>query len=106
MTAGMGTTAGKNEMDAREAKREVRLGTVISDKGDKTIRVRYDFQVKHTKYGKYFRRSTVLAAHDENNEAKVGDVVEVAACRRISKSKCWRLLKVVEQRSGVEMVEV
>lgn len=92
-------TAGRGE-------RDVRLGTVISDKGDKTIRVRYDFMVKHDKYGKYYRRSTILATHDEKNEAKTGDVVEVVSCRRISKSKCWRLLRVVEQRSADQVAAV
>ena len=86
--------------------RDVRLGTVVSDKGDKTIRVRYDFMVKHGKYGKYYRRSTVLAAHDEKNEAKSGDIVEVVACRRMSKTKCWRLLRIVDQRSADQVAPV
>lgn len=86
--------------------RDVRLGTVISDKGDKTIRVRYDFLVKHDKYGKYYRRSTVLAAHDEKNEAKTGDLVEVISCRRMSKTKCWRLLRIVDQRSADQVAPV
>jgi len=80
---------------ADRGKRDNRLGTVISDKGDKTITVRFDFMVKHPKYGKYFRRSTNLRTHDEKNEAKVGDVVEVTACRRVSKTKCWRLTRIV-----------
>lgn len=75
--------------------RDTRYGVVVSDKGDKTIRVQHDYQVKHPKYGKYYRRSTTLHAHDEKNEAKVGDMVEVMACRRMSKTKCWRLLRVV-----------
>jgi small subunit ribosomal protein S17 len=73
----------------------MRLGVVVSDKGDKTIRVRYDFMVKHDKYGKFFRRSSKLAAHDEKNEAHVGDLVELMACRPISKTKTWRLVRVV-----------
>lgn len=101
----MSTTLDR-KTDTGRGQREVRMGTVISDKGDKTIRVRYDYQVRHEKYGKYFRRSTVLAAHDEKNEAKTGDVVEVAACRRISKSKCWRLLRVIERRGAEEVVAV
>jgi len=80
---------------AARGKRDNRLGTVVSDKGDKTITVRFDFMVKHPKYGKYFRRSTNLRTHDEKNEAKVGDFVEVTACRRISKTKCWRLTRVI-----------
>jgi len=85
-------------------KRDGRMGTVVSDKGDKTIRVRFDFIVKHPKYGKYSRRSTILAAHDEKNEAKAGDVVEVIACRRMSKTKCWRLTRVIEHRTVEEPV--
>lgn len=83
--------------DASRRHRERRVGEVISDKGTKTIRVRYDYMVKHPKYGKYHRRSTTLATHDEKDEAQLGDVVEVASCRRISKTKCWRLVRVVRR---------
>ena len=78
-------------------KRDCRTGRVISDKGEKTIKVRFDFSVKHPKYGKYYTRSTTLHTHDENNEAKTGDLVEVVSCRRLSKMKCWRLVKVVRR---------
>jgi small subunit ribosomal protein S17 len=54
---------------------------------------------KHPKYGKFIRRRTVLHVHDENNESRTGDVVEVAQCRPISKTKCWRLVRIVDQRS-------
>ncbi len=79
----------------RRGKRDRRLGTVVSDKGEKTIRVRFDDTVKHPKYGKYIKRSTTLHTHDEDNKAKVGDVVEVVACRRMSKTKCWRLSRIL-----------
>lgn len=79
--------------------RATRVGTVVSDKRDKTIRVRFDFSVRHAKYGKYLRRSTTLHAHDEKNEAKEGDYVEVTACRRLSKTKAWRLTKVIRKGS-------
>jgi len=82
-------------MDNR-GQRDKRIGLVVSDKGDKTIRVRFDFQVKHSKYLKYYRRSTTLGTHDEKNEAKRGDWVEVVACRRLSKSKCWRLHRILK----------
>lgn len=85
------------------SKRERRSGTVVSDKSDKTIRVRFDYLVQHPKYGKYFRRSTTLHAHDEKNEARVGDVVEVMASRRLSKTKCWRLARVLRRASGGEV---
>jgi len=77
--------------------REVRVGTVISDLRNKTIKVRYDFNVRHEKYGKTLRRRSMLHAHDENNEAKKGDTVEITACRRLSKTKCWRLTKVLRR---------
>jgi len=84
-------------------RRDRRTGTVVSDKGDKTIRVRFDFLVKHEKYGKFLRRSTTLATHDEKNEAHKGDLVEVVACRRLSKTKCWRLIRVLEHGSHLEL---
>ena len=70
-------------------------GTVVSDKMDKTITVREERLVKHPLYGKYVRRSTSYKAHDERNEAVAGDRVEIVATRPISKSKHWRLLRVV-----------
>ena len=81
------------------AQRELRVGTVVSDKGDETITVRFDYIVKHPKYGKYYKRSTKMRTHDEDNKAKVGDIVEVMSCRKISKSKCWWLTKVVRALS-------
>lgn len=84
--------------------RDRRVGTVVSDKGDKTIRVNYEYLVKHPKYGKYFRRSTTLATHDEKNEAKKGDLVEVVACRRMSRTKCWRLERIIKRGAEVEPV--
>src|SRR3990172_3992576 len=85
-------------------RRDRRTGTVISDKGDKTIRVRFDFLVKHDMYGKYLRRSTTLATHDEKNEARKGDLVEVAACRRMSKTKCWRLMRIITRGEAIDAV--
>jgi small subunit ribosomal protein S17 len=96
-----GSTSGP--VSTLRGRRDRRLGTVVSDKGDKTIRVRFDFLVKHPKYGKYLRRSTTLATHDEKNEAHKGDLVEVVACRRMSKTKCWRLTRVLERGSSIEL---
>ena len=76
-------------------------GVVASDKGDKTIKVVVNYQTKHPKYGKYLKRRTVLHAHDEKNEAKLGDTVEIAECRPMSKTKHHRLLKVVQRGAGV-----
>ena len=74
-----------------------RTGVVTSKGANKTIRVELSALVKHPRYGKYVRRRTRLAVHDPGNEAGEGDVVEVAPCRRISKSKSWRLLRVVRR---------
>ncbi len=81
----------------KRRKRPTRIGIVSSDKRDKTIRVQVSYLVKHPKYGKYMRRRTVLHAHDENNEAAVGDTVEIMMCRPISKTKAWRLVRIIER---------
>jgi small subunit ribosomal protein S17 len=70
-------------------------GVVASDKGNKTIKVIVEYQQRHPKYGKYLKRRTVLHAHDENNEAREGDTVEIAECRPLSKTKHHRLLRIV-----------
>src|SRR5215217_5850162 len=70
-------------------------GVVASDKGAKTIKVVVNYQTKHAKYGKYLKRRTVLHAHDEKNEAREGDTVEIAECRPMSKTKHHRLLRIV-----------
>jgi len=73
------------------------IGVVASDKGDKTLKVVVNYQTKHPKYGKFLKRRTVLHAHDEKNEAKEGDRVEIAECRPLSKTKHHRLLRIVER---------
>ena len=70
---------------------------MVSDRGDKTIRVEIEWMYKHPKYGKYLRKTTKFGVHDEKNEAKVGDTVEITECRPMSKTKTWRLVKVVEK---------
>ena len=77
-----------------------KVGVVQSDARDKTRKVAISFSVKHPKYGKYVRKRTVLHVHDEANESKVGDRVEIAECRPISKTKSWVLLRVLEQGVG------
>ena len=73
------------------------VGVVASDKGNKTIKVVVNYQTKHDKYGKYLKRRTVLHAHDEKNEAREGDTVEIAECRPLSKTKHHRLLRIVQK---------
>lgn len=80
--------------------RPTRIGFVKSDARNKTIAVTVSFSERHPKYGKYLRRETVLHAHDEKNEAKIGDKVEICECRPISKTKHWRLTRVVTKSAG------
>ena len=72
-------------------------GRVISDKMDKTVTVLIERRVQHPLYGKYVRRSSKIHAHDENNECHAGDTVMIEQCRPLSKTKAWRLVKVVER---------
>lgn len=71
------------------------IGRVISNKMHKTITVLVERTVKHPKYGKYIKRSTKLHAHDEDNICQEGDVVSIEQCRPLSKTKSWRLHKIV-----------
>jgi small subunit ribosomal protein S17 len=77
--------------------RKVRTGVVVSDGMDKTVVVRIDRAFRHPLYGKTVRRSRKLAAHDESNEAHVGDRVRVMETRPLSKTKRWRLVEIVEK---------
>jgi small subunit ribosomal protein S17 len=72
-------------------------GKVVSTKMQKTISVSIERLVRHETYGKYMRRTTKLMAHDENSEAKEGDVVMITPCRPLSRHKSWRLLTIVER---------
>ena len=90
--------AAKTGTQARRLRR-VRVGIVESDKRDKTIKVRIDRLSKHAKYGKYLRFRTFLQAHDEGNKAHVGDTVEIMECRPISKTKSWRLTRIIRKHA-------
>ena len=79
------------------SRRKVRTGVVVSDGMDKTVMVRIDRQVRHALYDKTVRRSMRLAAHDEANDAHVGDTVRVMETKPISKSKRWRVVEIVER---------
>jgi small subunit ribosomal protein S17 len=72
-------------------------GRVVSNKADKTITVTVERTVRHPLYGKYIRRTTKIHAHDEANECREGDLVSVAQCRPLSKTKSWRLVQVLER---------
>jgi small subunit ribosomal protein S17 len=77
-------------------RRQERLGTVVSDKGDKTIVVKVDTIKAHRKYKKVIRQSKRFHAHDEQNAAKIGDIVKIIETRPVSKTKNWRLAEIVE----------
>jgi len=72
-------------------------GRVLSSKMNKSITVAVERQVAHPLYGKFIRRRSKLHAHDENNECREGDLVMIQECRPISKTKSWRLVKVLEK---------
>ena len=75
------------------------IAQVVSDAMDKTIVVVRERLVKHPLYKKYIRRKTRIKVHDEKNEAKVGDTVEIVECRPLSRDKHWRLLKILKKVS-------
>jgi small subunit ribosomal protein S17 len=78
-------------------RRKVRTGVVVSDKMDKTVLVRIDRKMRHPLYRKTVARSNKLAAHDETNEAHVGDTVRVMETRPLSKTKRWRVVEIVQR---------
>jgi small subunit ribosomal protein S17 len=82
-------------METRQAK--TLTGVVTSNSGSKSVRVTINYRVRHPKYGKYVRQRTKLGVHDERNECSVGDLVEIAECRPYSKTKSWRLVRVIEK---------
>lgn len=78
------------------SRRKTVVGIVTSDRMNKTIVVEAEKHVKHPKYGKFVRRATVYKAHDEENKAKQGDKVEIMETRPLSKTKRWRLVRILE----------
>lgn len=83
-----------------ESNKSTVMGTVVSDKMDKSITVLIERRVKHPVYGKYMTRSSKLHVHDENNESRAGDKVEIVECRPMSKTKAWNLVRVVERATA------
>jgi small subunit ribosomal protein S17 len=77
--------------------RKTRIGVVTSNKMTKTITVSVERKVKHPIYGKFIKKSTKFHAHDEKNEASIGDVVRIMETRPLSKTKRWRLTEIVEK---------
>ncbi|HEU0197228.1 MAG TPA: 30S ribosomal protein S17 [Nevskiaceae bacterium] len=89
-------------MDEASSQKQARrvVGTVVSDKGDKTITVLVERSVRHPLYGKYVRKSTRLHAHDESNECHVGDRVAVVQTRPISRTKFFRVAEILERHGS------
>lgn len=83
--------------EEQQASNRILQGRVVSDKMEKSITVLVERQVKHPLYGKFIRRSTKVHAHDESNDCKIGDTVLVEQCRPLSKTKTWRLVKILEK---------
>ena len=77
--------------------RRIAVGVVTRDKMNKTRRVEIPRLVKHVRYGKYIKRRTICYVHDEKNESRMGDMVEIMESRPMSKLKCWRLVRVVKK---------
>jgi len=77
--------------------RKERIGIVTSDSMTKSITIMVERKVKHPKYGKFVKKSSKFMAHDEKNDAHVGDTVRIMETRPISKRKCWRLVEVIER---------
>lgn len=79
------------------AKRKVRTGIVSSNKMNKTITVQVERRIKHPIYGKFLKKTTTFHAHDEQNEAGIGDTVRIMETRPLSKTKRWRLVEIIEK---------
>lgn len=88
---------GQTQEQVKRELRRVDQGVVIADGRDKTIKVQVEYMVKHSRYNKYLRKQITHHVHDEKNEAKIGDLVEIMETRPISKTKTWRLVRVVKQ---------
>ncbi|EFQ24052.1 30S ribosomal protein S17 [Aminomonas paucivorans] len=84
-------------MEERTPHRKVRTGVVVSDKMDKTVVVRIDRMSKHSLYGKPVLRVKKYKAHDEANECRIGDRVQIEETRPLSRDKCWRVAEILER---------
>jgi len=90
----------ENNSNQRNRRKDL-LGVVVSVSGNKTIKVTYEYKVSHPLYKKEVKKKTVVHAHDEKNEAKVGDRVEIMETRPLSKLKRWRLVRIVEAAPAI-----
>ncbi|MBK9191798.1 MAG: 30S ribosomal protein S17 [Crocinitomicaceae bacterium] len=84
-------------METKRNLRKERIGVVTSNKMEKSVVVTVERKVKHPKYGKFVKKTTKFVAHDEKNECNPGDTVRIMETRPLSKTKCWRLVEIVER---------
>jgi small subunit ribosomal protein S17 len=89
------------ESQANELTKRTATGTVVSNRMDKTITVLIERRVQHPMYGKIIRRSSKIHAHDAENSCNIGDVVTIAECRPLSKTKSWMLESILERAREV-----
>ena len=90
-------TVTEAQTEARDGRRKVREGLVVSDKMDKTVVVLVEDRVKHALYGKVLRHTSKLKAHDEQNQCGVGDRVQIMETRPLSATKRWRVVEILER---------
>jgi small subunit ribosomal protein S17 len=84
-------------MEEQRNLRKERVGRVVSNKMTKSITVAVERKIKHPIYGKFLKKTTKFMAHDEKNECGIGDIVKIMETRPLSKSKCWRLVEIIER---------
>ena len=97
----MSEEATKQEATKQEANKRTHTGRVVSDKMQKTVTVLVERRMKHPLYGKYVTRTKKYHAHDENGDFHEGDLVEIEECRPLSKTKAWRVTKLLEKARTV-----
>lgn len=88
--------------DEKKRKARLLIGTIVSDKMDKTVVVQVTQKVKHSLYRKYVKRQVKYKAHDEKNEYRAGDRVQIISCRPLSKDKRWRVRTLLERPPSVD----
>jgi len=90
-------TAPQETQKIRRAQRKTKIGKVVSNKMQKSVVISVERQIKHPLYGKYVKRTSTFMAHDENNDAKEGDIVLIMETRPLSTRKRWRLVEIIER---------
>ena len=94
---GSAETAEVTEITVKRGRRKTKVGTVVSNKMDKSIIVAIERKVIHPLYKKYYKKTTKFMAHDQNNIASIGDVVKIMETRPLSARKRWRLVEIIEK---------